>query len=311
MASLLKIFNSMTLRFQGRRPPFEGAYIYLLMLFIGYMMADLGMIYTRPLLLPEQAPPTKQIKTTRERQKQLSDYTTITSRNVFNEDGVIPPPKGAQEEQDEDLTDAPAVASSLPLKLQGTIVHYMGEKSVATIELTSKNETNAYRVGDEIGSMARVTLIEKRKVTFINLNSRRREFIDIPDDLAQTLSYVSPKPTNTGPVAKVSEYEFTVRKTDVEQYIQDLPNLVQKAATRPVRGADGRIVGWEFKRIEDNSAISALGFKVGDVLKSVNGEALDNPMKGMELFNRMRSETEFEVVVERNGREEVFRYNIN
>jgi general secretion pathway protein C len=48
-----------------------------------------------------------------------------------------------------------------------------------------------------------------------------------------------------------------------------------------------------------------------DVIKAVNGEAVNSPTKAMELYNALRSENQISLVIERNGREETFRYNIN
>src|SRR4051794_19913892 len=74
------------------RPPFEGAYIYILALFTGYLIADLGILSVRPSMLPTQPPPARPARTPRVQYTDASKYKPVTTRNVFNQDGKIPPP---------------------------------------------------------------------------------------------------------------------------------------------------------------------------------------------------------------------------
>ena len=86
-----------------------------------------------------------------------------------------------------------AVKSQLPLTLEGTIVHLNPEKSVATIVSRNANESKAYKVGDSIKNLIqRITKIQRRRVEFINSNSNRLEFIEIPTDEKLTLNFKAP-----------------------------------------------------------------------------------------------------------------------
>ncbi|MCB9026867.1 MAG: hypothetical protein H6625_11150 [Bdellovibrionaceae bacterium] len=169
------------------RPPFEWLYIYILCALVGYSIADLNILTFRPQMLPKKAPPLKPKRMMRQKLISSSDLRKITDRNIFNNDGLIPPPLTDGEKKGENL-DGPPVLSKLPLKLLGTIVHLDPNKSIATINKSSGNESESFRVGERIESLAEITKIERRKVIFRNLATRRLEYIEIPGTIKLILA---------------------------------------------------------------------------------------------------------------------------
>src|SRR5688572_17202066 len=73
------------------RPPFEAFYIYILALLTGFLLADLGILYVRPSMLPTQPPPVKQSRPIQQSFTSEDVYRRIKDRNIFNADGKIPP----------------------------------------------------------------------------------------------------------------------------------------------------------------------------------------------------------------------------
>jgi general secretion pathway protein C len=306
-----KMFSTLGKGSKGR-PPFEAFYIYILALLVGYMMADLGILYVRPAMLPTQAPPTKPGRPMRSTFTTEQQYAQIPKRNVFNEDGKIPPAITAEGGGAGDFIDAAPVASQLPLKLEGTLVHANPKKSVASVMLKSKNEVQAFMVDYEIEGMARITAIERRKVIFRNLNNQRLEYIDIPKDNAVTFGVKDPKVAGEE-VKREGEFDFTMSRADIAKYTGDLGSILQQARMVPniVPGSGGRVDGFRFVAIQPGSIYEKLGFKPMDVIKSVNNEPVNSPTKAMELYNALKSEGKIRLSVERNGREETFNYNIS
>ncbi len=293
------------------RPPFEGFYLYILALFIGYWLADLGVLYVRPSLLPTQPPPMRPSRQMKSTFTDVSRYMTVPNRNLFNEDGKIAPkltPDG-----DIQMTEGEAVLSQLPFKLEGTLVHSNNKKSVATITLKTKNEARAVMVDQDLESLARIYKIERRKVIFRNLNTNRMEYIDIPKDTAVTFGVKDPVVSGGGEdVMKKGEFDFTMRRADIAKYTADLGSILQQARMVPniVPGSGGRVDGFRFVAIQPNSIYEKLGFKPMDVIKKVNGEDINSPTKAMELYNALKSEGRISISVERNGRDENFKYDI-
>ena len=293
------------------RPPLEAFYIYILALFTGYLLSDLAILSVRPAMLPTQAPPQRPAKTPRSNFISPSQYAKTEKRNIFNLDGKIMPALTLEGTPGESgVVDMPAVASALPLKLEGTLVHANPRKSVATITIKSRNEARSMMVDHEIDGMARVVHIERRKVTIRNLQNNRLEYIDIPRESAGTVGMREPR----GPeeVQQKGDFTFTMRRSDINKYTADLGSILQKARMVPniIPGSGGRVDGFKFVAIEPNSIYEKLGFKPGDVIKGVNGEPVNSPTKAMELYNALKNESRLQLNVERNGREETFKYDI-
>lgn len=299
-------------RFKGARPPLEKYYVLFLAILVGYTISDLGLLYVRPMMLPTEAPPMRPSKPITTKTQSLADYNAITERNIFNEDGKIPPALGADQEGENQLDGAP-VLSQLPIQLLGTIVHFNPKMSIATVNLTSKSESTSVKVDEELEGLAKITKIERKKVTFINLNNRRLEYIEIPEDavLDFGLQSSAPQSQGNGLVVQKGKFDFSVRRSDVESLTQNLSSLLQQARMDPVFSPDGiGVEGFRFVNIQPGSIYEKLGFKVGDMIRSVNGEEVNSPTKAMEMYNLLKSSNNVQLGVERDGRVERFNYSI-
>src|SRR4051812_16643063 len=98
------------------RPPFEGFYIYILGLFIGFLLSDLGILYFRPGMLPTQPPPMRPPKMIQPNFTSAANYIKTEQRNILNQDGVIPP--AIKSGEGPASPDGIPVLSQLPLKLE-------------------------------------------------------------------------------------------------------------------------------------------------------------------------------------------------
>lgn len=299
------------LRSSSSRPPLEKYYVFFFAILVGYTIADLGLLYVRPMMLPKSAPPLKPNRETQMRMQNIAEYNVITDRNIFNEDGKIPPALGAKQD-DKDNTNRPAVLSQLPLQLLGTIVHFNPKMSIATVNITSKSLSMSYKVDEEIEGLARVIKIERKKLTFINLNNRMPEYIEIPEDAAMNFGLqTASAPQSNGLVQQQGRFDFSIRRSDIESLTQNLSSLLQQARMEPVFSPDGiGVEGFRFVNIQPGSTFEKLGFKVGDMIRSVNGEAVNSPTKAMEMYNLLKTSNTVQLGVERDGREERFNYSV-
>lgn len=293
----------------GPRPPLEGLYAYLLALFAGFAIADLSVMQMRPLFLPTEAPPTPPASRPTRPVRPDASYNSIVSRNVFDADNEIPPPLSSDETEE---VPTEAQLSQLPLKLMGTIVHLNPAKSVASILLQSSNETKHYQVEDEIQGMARVTKIERRKVTFQNLNNHRLEYIEIPKDMELNFGFKPKQSDQSGAINARGQFDFTVNRSEIAKHTSNLQGVLKDArmVRNIVPGTGGRVEGFRFAWIKPGSIYEKLGFKSNDVIKEVNGEEVNSPTKAMELYNALKTDQKIDIVVERNGRDEDFSYTI-
>jgi type II secretion system protein C len=292
------------------RPPFEAAYAYIFALMLGYFIADLTILGIRPSMLPTKAPPARPPRGFRMHIPDVSQYSSVTHRNIFNADKKIPPALSSGEGEQGPGSEAP-VLSQLPLSLEGTLVSSNPKRSVATINIKSRNETSAFMLDDDMRGMARITSIERRKVIFRNLSNHRLEYIEIPKDSALTFGRKEAAQSG-GEVQKSGEFEFTMNRTDLNKYLSNLGAVLNQARMVPniIPGTGGKVEGFRFVSIQPDSIYTKLGFKPMDVIKAVNGESVNSPTKAMELYNALRSESKVNLVVERNGRDENFSFTV-
>jgi general secretion pathway protein C len=305
----MNIFSALNSR--NSRPPFEAAYAYIFSLMVGFFIADLAILGVRPGMLPTKAPPARPPKGYRLHIPDVSQYSSVTRRNIFNSDKKIPPPLSSGDGEQTPGQEAAPVLSALPLSLEGTLVSSNPKRSVATINVKSKNETSAFMVDDDLRGMARITGIERRKVVFRNLSNHRLEYIEIPKESALTFGRKEPAEAG-GDVKKNGEFDFTMNRGELNKYITNLGAVLNQARMVPniIPGTGGKVEGFRFVSIQPDSIYTKLGFKPMDVIKSVNGEQVNSPTKAMELYNALRSESSIGLVVERNGRDENFSFKI-
>jgi general secretion pathway protein C len=304
LATRLKLWFSSG---RGSRPPLEAYYIYIFALILGFWISDLALISIRPKMLPTKAPPSRPNRSRNARFVARSEYNPITDRNIFSLDGQIPPPLSAGDNGNQN-DDGPAVPSQLPIVLSGTIVHVDPRKSVATVNLKTKNATKAYRVADEIEGMAKITKIERTRLTFRNLNNSRLEYVEIVSEGKINFGMNAPH----AEVEARGDFDHSVKREDIKKYTADLSGVLNQARMIPnvIPGTGGQVAGFRFVSIQPGSIYEKLGFKPDDVIKAVNGEPVNSPTKAMELYQTLKTENKIEMTVERNGRDETMTYTV-
>lgn len=294
------------------RPPLEPIYIYLVIGLAAFFISDLVTTHLRGYMLPTQAPPARIQKGQFLASKSRNEYNTITGRNPFNSDGIIPPP--LSQEGEEPVDDSVPVPSQLPLTLVGTIVHANPKRSVATIQNRSRSQNEqfqAYRVDDEVPGMARILDVDRKRVVFRNINNGRKEYIEIKDD---ALIKIGIKEKGSEPKEEVQKEgnRFVLKRSDVMKHIGNLPELLQQARAVPniIPGSGGQVDGFRLLEMEKGSIFEQLGLKRMDIIKGANGEPINSPAKAMEMFNQLKSSNRIDIQVERNGQSETLNYII-
>ncbi len=300
-------------KLKEKRPAFEPWLSYLLFVFIGFTVADLLILSYRDLMLPNQTPPAHPKKTINDNLVSRGALNTIISRNIFSADGLIPNaliPKG----QDPNKMDEMApVLSQLPLNLIGTLVSSNPEKSIAAIEIRGKNQTLSYTPKRNIENLATLLKVERQKVILRNLNSNALEFIEMKPYGNQKVAFgaMTPVAGGSGEVKNLGDNKFTIKRADLQKYLNDLPSILMQARAVPARDkVTGEVIGYRIVDFQPNSIFSQLGIQRMDLIKTVNGEPVDTPQKAMELFNMFKNSNNIKMSVDRGGRNETLDYSI-
>lgn len=233
--------------------------------------------------------------------KTIESYQVIFSRNLFNSKGMIP-----GDISEETHLNAPAVKTSLPLNLVGTLILKNELLSIATIEDKATSLVYALRFEDEIPNKIQIFKIEPKKVTFINKNSGKKEYIEIIDDLIMSPRMIQSSPnlgskasSNETPIEKLSPTQFSVARTEVDKALSNLHNVLTQARAIP-NFENGAPAGYKLFQIVPGSIYDKLGLMNGDTLIGLNGEAVNDPGKAFEMLNQLKTSNHLELQIKKD-----------
>lgn len=312
------------------RPPFEGLYIYGFLAFVAFILSDLAILQTQLYLegtavpsVPQQRfrsnslPGSLTLRTPISQDK----YQRIIDRNLFNSDGIIPPPWGGSQEGVMEDSDSP-VKSDLPIEVVGTIVHANPYRSIASLALQGEEAPAALKVGGSLKDLAEILAIFRRRVIFRNLKNQRLEFVEIPEDpqtqIRRQKTVQAPKfqRPGAGPTIQQSGNDFTVNRSDVIEQLNNYQSLLQTAHAVPYTDPrSGEVIGFRVTRLQPGSLFQKLGIQPGDVIKGVNGEPVNSINRALEVFSSLKgsinSLDKVSIDIQRSGSDQSLNYNVN
>jgi general secretion pathway protein C len=294
------------------RPPLEKWYAYVFFIFVGYCIADLGILAYRDRMLPQTPPPARPKPPPADFTASSGAYNPIASRNIFASSGLIPDAL-VDKNKPSDEREAAPVPSQLPLTLMGTLVHSNPAKSIAAIDIKGKNQVNSYSPGREIEGIASIVTVERQKVIIRNLNLNRLEFIEMKKEGSKVAFGGAAKSSDSvKEVRKTGDNTFSINRSDLLKYTNDLSSILMQARAVPNREpGTGAINGFRVLDMQPGSIYEQLGIQRMDVIKSVDGTPVDSPAKAMELYNSLKNSAKLSLQVERNGKTETMTYNIH
>ena len=110
-------------------------------------------------------------------------------------------------------------------------------------------------------------------------------------------------------VRKVSEFQFEIDKQMLDEQLTDLTQLGMQARVIP-NYRRGKYEGFKLVGVRPGSLYRAIGIRSGDIVRSINGKAINSPNKAMELFTQLKNSSAINLEVERRGKLEAFNYTI-
>jgi general secretion pathway protein C len=291
----------------------EGLLPYVLMGIVAYTVVDLSILSVRDLMLPQKSPPARPVKQVQINAPNKGSYQTILGRNVFNPDGTIPDPLSSKENKNGTPgIEVTPVPSQLPLNLIGTVVLTHAEKSIANIEVKSKNQVIAISPNHDIDNIATLIRVERNRAIIRNTNNGRLEYIEIksPSKLTFNNAPAALAPHVPGEVKQIAPNKYKLSRATINKHTADLSTLLMQASTVPRRKANGDIECYVLTSFQPNSIFADLGVQQGDCIKSVNGEPIDSPAKAMEIYNTLKNSSTIKLTVESDGHDTEKEYNI-
>jgi general secretion pathway protein C len=238
-------------------------------------------------------------------------YDAITQRDIFN---LTPAPESA-----------PAENEDLQVKLLGTSQLSSG-KPFAIIENQSGDQS-LYRLGDTIPGAGQLLEVSRDRV--VVLHNGRRVALTIPriegqPDRGRPSGRAARRRPYSGPsmiprpgmfqrpragVRQLGPNRYVLDRSAVNSNLQNLaPLFTQIRAIPNLR--DGNSNGFRLSEIQPGSIFQQIGLQDGDVLTSVSGQAVTDPLKAMALLQTLRDRPAISLDLMRHGASVQLYYNI-
>ncbi len=252
---------------------------------------------------PLQMPSASFQPSTKTGQPQAVDISRISRWHLFGE--IQKKVAAAPLEQ---MTEAPD--TRLNLKLSGLLA---SSDSVAAraIIADGKGAEEAYAVGQKLPGNAVLREIYADRVI---LEYRGRlETLRLPKDEGIT-GMVSRKaaPSRARATKQVGTAENAALLRQYRDALVNKPQaLMNLVNASPVTDkATGKLKGYRIRPGKDRKLLGRFGLKSGDVVTGVNGVALNNPIKALEIMRDLSTANSVILDVERNGVMESFAFQV-
>jgi type II secretion system protein C len=221
----------------------------------------------------------------------LSDYRVIWERNLFSSsENEAPAP-----EEEVSLEGLAVTMKALGLKLVGTVVGDDSAMNFAFIDNQATRKQEAYHEGDRVGQ----ALIKKilRNNVVLNTGSGD-EVLTMEHKESAGSTPVSRASVGSEPAAAQSS-AIRLDRAEVEPYFADI-NALKQVYVKPIEEVDGP-AGFMIRRIRRGSIPWRMGFRNGDLIKSVNGKAISSPDQADTFFQTLKEGGEITVEIKRSG----------
>jgi general secretion pathway protein C len=180
------------------------------------------------------------------------------------------------------------------LSLKGTIAATETENAVAIIA-DGSNDEQVYTIGEQVTSGASLHAVYADRVV-LNENGVLTN-LKLPKDFPE------------GTTVTRRDTTMTARATTGTQSIQAVvAQNVSKLADviRPTPYfVNGQQQGYRVYPGRDRQKFAALGLRPGDLIKDIDGQALNDPNQAMQIFESLNDADQVSVTVERNGQPQV------
>ena len=231
---------------------------------------------------------------------------SIVNRSIFDSSQA-----GAKASSTLEPAEGDSIESSLQLTLLATIIASPDQYSVALIQDESSG-SSTYGVGYDLIGQATITKIEKSRVYFQRNNSEQIEYIEIGGESATS---EAPKKTGTatsedGDIQKVGNNKYVVDQSVLDEILANPEKLYTQVRVTPHKDQDGNIDGYRMTGIRRKSLFYKLGIKNGDIVHSVNGQALNSLSAAMDAYNSLGNSRDFNFDVTRRKNKQTFEYEV-
>ena len=239
------------------------------------------------------------------------DAKIVAERNIFCSTCVIgepgPGPAGPASNE--------PIPTTLPLALLATHIGKNSLWSSATIRNTQTEKAGRYLLGDDIPIAGPVVEIHTRYVDFRNTLSNRLERIVLfGESLAPAIASSGPPmlspivavPSETDlldkGIRKVNDNSYEIEQALIDQVLKDPVSFIRGARVLPVAASKDKPGGVRLYGVRGNSGLSKIGLQNGDTIQSINGFELSSMDKMIEVYSKLKTASNLNIVLARRGK---------
>jgi general secretion pathway protein C len=240
------------------------------------------------------------------------DIEALRSWQLFGDPGAAPAEAEAAALEavagsDRDGIEKDARETRLNLTLRGIIAYTADGLGSAIIEHQSRQ--GVYAVDDTLPVPGKVVLAKVMPGQVVLDNGGNYELLtlykesELDGQLRRTA--VAPAVTPSAGAARQVDVRADPEATELageyrQQLYQNPQSLAELVRISPVR-EDGQLRGYRLAPGQDQAQFQRLGFRAGDLVVAVNGLSLSDPANTMRLYQAMRTATEVEFELQRDG----------
>ncbi len=246
-----------------------------------------------------------------EKSEPYDRYAPIPERNIFNpsEKGLKLLPLAEKKAGGNEAAEA-SEGGKTPLsgsyKLVGTIIGPEAN-SWAILQQGADRKQRILRIHGNIDG-GKIVQISRNRILI--RRQGKEEVISFYEEEVRPRPGGSPPPPAAGEVVKkLSANRFLVNREDVSSSVGNINQFMTQARIKPNFVA-GRPSGFSVSEIQGGSLMEKLGLQNNDVVKKVNGQAIDKPEDVFQAYSQLQRDSNIELEIERGGKREILRYEI-
>jgi general secretion pathway protein C len=250
--------------------------------------------------------------------REFSSYQTISNRDLFKTN------KNKSDKSNEQIELDKLKQTQLSLKLCGT-VSGSPDQAYAVIEKTQNRKQALYREGDSIEN----AVIKKifRNTVVLNVNGKDEILMIkkeksksggrpqvVPEDMGEMPEpeVIEEPPPEEPPPEETSEEggAVSIDREKVNGALKNINQLMSQVKVRP-HFKDGKPNGLMLSHIQQNSIFMDMGLQSGDIVKGVNGNAIESVDDALKFYENLKSSSSVNLQIERQGEQMSVDYQIH
>jgi general secretion pathway protein C len=224
----------------------------------------------------------------------LSDYRAITERNIF----------GSLESDSEKIKPSEyenLEPTSLKLALVGTVAG-TDEDAAAFIEETDKRRQELYRVGDKVKNATLKAILQEKVVLSVDGKDEILTMEEPSSRRSSSSSTIRQTPSLSRAVTprrRTSSVTRTIRRSDIQQTLENVGDLMNQARIVPADSDDG----FQLSNIKSGSLFAKMGLRNGDIVQGVDNRPITGTEDVVSFYEELGSASNITLDIIRNGRE--------